>query len=92
MTLKKIAAPLVLSSALLFSGASVAEAKAGKGKGKGKGDGKTFVAMKACMTEQGVTRADRGTAEFRAARKACAEQLGLKGRTGEGARKRGPRA
>lgn len=59
----KKALSIALASTIALTAASPAEAKRG---GKGKGG-----EVRACMVKKGVTKADRGTAKFRVAARAC---------------------
>lgn len=62
---------ITLAGAIALGSATAADAKRGAGSGK-------RAEVRACMADKGVSRADRGTAEFRAAARAC----GAKGRRG----------
>lgn len=65
---RKLTGALLIAALAAGGTASAVPAKPRHGKGK---------EVRACMKKKGFTRADRGTAEFRAARMACRAEAGL---------------
>ena len=66
-----VVATLALTMTLL----AAPNASAHPGKGHGKGGKAAHAAMRACLSEKGFTKEDRGTEEFRTAKAECRTEI-----------------